>query len=84
MVQQLKSQEMKRFVSFEENVKQYSAKRKEYKKRYPNQFVAVLNGKVILHSKDLGKLLQSVKEGSKENLGEIIIDQLKDKEKLIL
>lgn len=76
MAQQLTTDEMRRFASFQENFKRYSAKRKEYRKKYPYEFVAALNGKVILHSKYLPDLLKRLKEDSNVNLSGIILDQL--------
>ncbi len=82
MSQQLESREIRKFTRYSQNFTRYAAKRRAYKKQFPNQYVAVKNGNVILHSKDLEDLLKKLKQV--EELDQIIVDHLSKKEKLIL
>ena len=81
--QKLVPEELKSFENFETNVKKYGARRAEYKKKYPKSYVAVLDGEVVAHSKDLNDLIAKL-EKKNEDLSIFIIDHLSDKLKLLL
>lgn len=76
MAKQLNAREVERLTDYQENFSQYFAKRKEYGKRYPYQFLAILKGKILLHSTDLPELLRRLKDDFKADLDAVIIDQL--------
>jgi hypothetical protein len=78
----LEDPEIKTFKTFETNVDKYTAKRHYYMKKYPESYVAVLNGEVIAHNKNLKQLLEKV--AKEHDTRQVLIDYLTEKVKLLM
>ena len=83
MTVELKEPEIKTFKSFVSNVSKYTARRLYYLKKFPENYVAVLNGEVIAHDKKLKPLLKQVSK-DEHDLTKLLIDYLSEKIKLIV
>jgi hypothetical protein len=65
---------------YEENAKWVSRHYEELKKKYVDEWVAVLNEKVVDHDRNLDKLVKRLRMNYPENYSEIAIEYVTSKE----
>jgi len=69
---------------FRRNSDYYATRRPYYRRKYPNEYVAVIDGGVFEHAKDLNKLVEKLKKHRDLDLRQVLIDHLAEREKFIL
>ncbi|MEM2970704.1 MAG: DUF5678 domain-containing protein [Candidatus Bathyarchaeia archaeon] len=65
---------------YEENAKWVSRHYEELKKKYVDEWIAVLDEAVIDHDRDLGKLVKRLRKNYTESYNEIAIEYVTAKE----
>jgi len=65
---------------FEDNAKWVSRHYEELKKRYVDEWIAVLNETVVDHDRELGKLVKRLRRKHPENYSEIVVEYVTAKE----
>jgi len=65
---------------FEENAKWLSSHYEELKKRFKDEWIAVLNKTVVDHDRELGKLVRRLRKKYSEAYNEIAVEYVTTKE----
>lgn len=65
---------------FEENAKWISKHYEELKKKFRDEWVAVLNGAVVDHDRELNRLVKRLRKKYPEDYNEIVVEYVTTKE----
>lgn len=65
---------------YEENAKWVSRHYEELKKKYVNEWIAVLNENVVDHDCDLNRLVEALRKSYPKNYSEIVVEYVTAKE----